>query len=278
MNTTCPHCGKPAKRESNTMPGRAGSSRYWLRYMDNKNDQQLVSPEKESYRGNVDVYVGGAEHVTRHMIYARFWQKFLFDIGVVTHDEPFQKYHKVGLIMAEDGRKMSKRRGNVVNPDDIINEFGSDTLRTYEMFMGPFEQAIARSTNGIKGIKKFLDKIEALQSKIKDGEEDKKTLNLLHQTIKKLTEDIDGFKHNTAIAQLMIFVNHLTDQSSLTKDTFEKLITLVAPFAPHLAEELWEQVGNTYSVFTTAVWPSYDAKYLVADVVTLAVQFNGKMR
>lgn len=278
INTTCPHCGKAAKRESNTMPGRAGSSRYWLRYMDNKNDQQLVSPERENYRGNVDVYVGGAEHVTRHMIYARFWQKFLYDIGAVTHDEPFQKYHKVGLIMAEDGRKMSKRRGNVVNPDDIINEFGSDTLRTYEMFMGPFEQAIARSTNGIKGVKKFLDKIEALHSKITDGEEDKKTLNLLHQTIKKLTEDIDWFKHNTAIAQLMIFVNHLTDQPSLTKDTFEKLIVLVAPFAPHLAEELWEKLGNNYSVFTTAGWPTYDAKYLVADMVTLPIQFNGKMR
>ncbi len=277
IKTTCPHCGKPAKRESNTMPGRAGSSRYRLRYMDNKNDQQLVSPENEKYRGNVDVYVGGAEHVTRHMIYARFWQKFLYDIWVVTHDEPFQKYHKVGLIMAEDGRKMSKRRWNVVNPDDIINEFGSDTLRTYEMFMGPFEQAIARSTNGIKGVKKFLDKIEALQSKITDSE-DKKTLNLLHQTIKKLTEDIDWFKHNTAIAQLMIFVNHLTNQTSISKDTFEKLVILIAPFAPHLAEELWEQLWNKYSVFTTAVWPSYDAKYLVADTITLAVQINGKMR
>lgn len=279
INTKCPHCGKPAKRESNTMPGRAGSSRYRLRYMDNKNDKALVSPENEKYRGNVDVYVGGAEHVTRHMIYARFRQKFLFDIGVVTKEEPFEKYHKVWLIMAEDGRKMSKRRGNVVLPDSIIEEFWADTLRTYEMFMGPFDQAISRNTNGIKGIKKFLDKIIALQDKIKnDNEEDKKTLSLLHQTIKKLTEDIDGFKFNTAIAQLMILVNHLTDQLSLTKETFQNLIILIAPFAPHLAEELWEQLGNNYSVFTTSVWPSYNESYLVADMVTLPVQFNGKMR
>lgn len=278
INTTCPHCGKPAKRESNTMPGRAGSSRYRLRYMDNKNDKALVSPENENYRGNVDVYVGGAEHVTRHMIYARFRQKFLFDIGIVTKEEPFEKYHKVGLIMAEDGRKMSKRRWNVVLPDSIIEEFWADTLRTYEMFMGPFDQAISRNTNGMKGIKKFLDKIIALQDKIKEGDEDKKTLSLLHQTIKKLTEDIDGFKFNTAIAQLMILVNHLTDQPSLTKETFQNLIILIAPFAPHLAEELWETLGNNYSIFTTSVWPSYNENYLVADMVTLPVQFNGKMR
>ena len=278
INTTCPACGKPAKRESNTMPGRAGSSRYRLRYMDNKNDKQLVSPENEKYRGNVDVYVGGAEHVTRHMIYARFRQKFLFDIGVVTKEEPFEKYHKVWLIMAEDGRKMSKRRWNVVLPDDIIAEYGADTLRTYEMFMGPFEQSIARSTNGMKGIKKFLDKIVALKDKISDQEEPKTNLIQLHQTIKKLTEDIDGFKFNTAISQLMILVNHLTDQTIISKDTFEKLIILVAPFAPHLAEELWEQLGNKYSVFTTTVWPSYDENYLVSDTVKIWVQFNGKIR
>lgn len=284
INTPCPKCWKPAKRESNTMPGRAGSSRYRLRYMDNKNNEQLVSPEKEQYRGNTDVYIGGAEHVTRHMIYARFRQKFLFDIGAVTHEEPFQKYHKVGLIMAEDGRKMSKRRWNVVLPDDIVAEFGADTLRTYEMFMWPFEQAIARNTNGMKWIKKFLDKIIALKENLKDWEdlgpdkEDKKTLTQLHQTIKKLTEDIDNFKFNTAIAQLMIFVNYLTEQASLNKDTFEKLITLISPFAPHLAEELWEQIWNKYSVFTTTVWPSYDSKYLVEDTIKIWVQINGKIR
>jgi leucyl-tRNA synthetase len=212
INTTCPHCGKPAKRESNTMPGRAGSSRYFLRYMDPKNDKELVSKANDAYRKNVDVYVGGAEHVTRHMIYARFWQKFLHDIGVVSQDEPFMAYHSVGLIMGEDGRKMSKRRGNVVNPDDLIALYGADTLRTYELFMGPFDQAIARSTNGVSGVKKFLDKITLLKDKIFEGEEtDNKTIVLLHQTIKKVGEDINEFKFNTAISQLMILVNHLTE-------------------------------------------------------------------
>jgi leucyl-tRNA synthetase len=217
MNVSCPACGKSARRESNTMPGWAWSSWYWLRYMDNKNTEALVSPEREQFRGSVDVYVGGAEHVTRHMIYARFWQKFLKDIGVVSHEEPFQKYHKVGLIMAEDGRKMSKRWGNVVLPDSIVDEYGSDTLRTYEMFMGPFEQSIAWSTNGIKGVKKFLDKIIALKDKIGEGEDDKKVVTILHQSIKKLTEDIDNFRHNTAVSQLMILVNFLTEQETISR-------------------------------------------------------------
>ncbi|HMS91225.1 MAG TPA: class I tRNA ligase family protein, partial [Candidatus Absconditabacterales bacterium] len=277
VNVTLPD-GTPAKRETNTMPGRAGSSRYWLRYMDPNNSEALVGKDKEHYRGSVDVYVGGAEHITRHMIYGRFWQKFLFDIGTITHEEPFQEYHSVGLIMGEDGRKMSKRRGNVVNPDDIINEFGADVLRAYEMFMGPFDQSIAWSTNGIKGIKKFLDKIVALKDKITEQEESKETHVILHQSIKKLTEDIDGFRFNTAISQLMILVNHLTDCSSITKETFEDLVILVSPFAPHLGEELRELLGNEYSLFTKTKWPKYDEKYLVADTVTIAVQVNGKVR
>lgn len=277
VNVTLPD-GTKAKRETNTMPGRAGSSRYWLRYMDVNNENELVGKEKEKYRGSVDVYVGGAEHITRHMIYGRFWQKFLFDIGAITHEEPFQEYHSVGLIMGEDGRKMSKRRGNVVNPDDIIDEFGTDVLRAYEMFMGPFEQSIAWSTNGIKGIKKFLDKIIALKDKISDAEETNETKIILNQSIKKLTEDIDGFRFNTAISQLMILVNHLTECTTITKKTFEDLIILVSPFAPHLAEELREQLGNDYSVFTKATWPTYDEKCLVADTVTIAVQVNGKVR
>lgn len=277
VNVTLPD-GTPAKRETNTMPGRAGSSRYWLRYMDPNNSEALVGKDKEHYRWSVDVYVGGAEHITRHMIYGRFWQKFLFDIGTITHEEPFQEYHSVGLIMWEDGRKMSKRRGNVVNPDDIINEFGADVLRAYEMFMGPFDQSIAWSTNGIKWIKKFLDKIIALKDKITEQEESKETHVILHQSIKKLTEDIDGFRFNTAISQLMILVNHLTDCSSITKETFEDLVILVSPFAPHLGEELRELLGNEYSLFTKAKWPKYDEKYLVADTVTIAVQVNGKVR
>lgn len=278
IHVDCPVCGRKAKRESNTMPGRAWSSWYRMRYMDNKNDKELVSKERDAYWKNVDVYIWWAEHVTRHMIYARFWQKFLFDLWVVSQDEPFLEYHSVWLIMGEDGRKMSKRRGNVVNPDDIINEHGTDTLRAYEMFMGPFDQSIAWSTNGIKWVKKFLEKIVALKDKITNGEETPATQIILHQSIKKLTEDIDAFRFNTGVSQLMIFVNHLTECPSISRKTFEDLVVLVSPFAPHLAEELWESLGNEYSIFTKATWPSYDEKYLVADTVTIAVQVNGKVR
>ena len=270
--------GKKMKRETNTMPGRAGSSRYRLRYMDVNNDKALVGKDKEKYRGNVDVYVGGAEHVTRHMIYARFRQKFLYDIGVVTKQEPFEEYHYVGLIMGEDWRKMSKRRWNVVNPDEIINEFWTDALRTYEMFMWPFDQPIAWSTNGIKGVKKFLEKVIALKDKIGDGEESNETKIILNQSIKKLTDDIDAFRFNTGVSQLMILVNHLTDCTNVSRKTFEDLVVLVSPFAPHLAEELREQLGNDYSVFTKATRPKYDEKYLVADTITIGVQINGKVR
>ncbi len=279
INTPCPICGKPAKRESNTMPGWAGSSRYWLRYMDPDNDDELVSAEREQYWQNVDVYVGGAEHVTRHIIYARFWQKFLYDLGLVSKDEPFQKYQKVWLIMAEDGRKMSKRRGNVVNPDDVITEYGADVFRTYEMFMGPFDQAISWNTQGMKGVKKFIDKIVALFDKVDENYQDEaKILTILYQTIKKLTQEIDEFKFNTSIAQLMILVNALSEVEKLSKSTFEKLVMLIAPFEPHLAEEFWNLLGNQFSIFTTGKWPQYDEKLLVCSEVTLAVQFNGKMR
>jgi len=279
IETVCPICGKPAKRESNTMPGWAGSSRYWLRYMDPENDNELVSAEREQYWKNVDVYVGGAEHVTRHIIYARFWQKFLYDLGLVSKDEPFQKYQKVWLIMAEDGRKMSKRRWNVVNPDDVIAEYGADVFRTYEMFMGPFDQAISWNTQGMKGVKKFIDKIIALFDKADENYQDEaKILTILHQTIKKLTQEIDEFKFNTSIAQLMILVNALSEAEKLSKSTFEKLVMLIAPFAPHLAEEFWNLLGNQFSIFTRGKWPEYDEKFLVSSEITLAVQFNGKMR
>lgn len=268
-----------AKRETNTMPGRAGSSRYRLRYMDPNNENALVWKDQDAYRKNVDVYIWWAEHVTRHMIYARFWQKFLFDLWIVSQDEPFQEYHYVWLIMWEDGRKMSKRRWNVVNPDEIINEFWADTLRTYEMFMWPFDQAIARSTNGIKWVKKFLDKIVVLKDKIDNATiVEWKTITLLHQTIKKLTEDIDWFRFNTAVSQLMILVNHLTELEKIDRKTFETLVILVSPFAPHTTEELREQIWNEYSIFTKAKWPTYEEKYLVSDEVTLAVQINWKMR
>ena len=280
IETTCPICWKSAKRESNTMPWWAGSSWYWLRYMDPKNSDQLVAPEKEAYWGMVDTYVWGAEHVTRHMIYARFWQNFLYDLGIVSHPEPFKKYQKVWLIMAEDGRKMSKRRGNVVNPDDIIAEYGADVLRTYEMFMGPFDQAIAWNTQGMKWVKKFLDKVIALYDKvdIQSSEDNPEVTTLLHQTIKKLTEEIDDFRFNTSLSQLMILVNRLWEEEKISKQTFESLVLMLAPFAPHLAEEFWNLMGNEFSIFTTGRWPSYDPAKLVSSRIVLPVQFNGKMR
>ena len=279
INVKCPKCGWNAKRESNTMPGWAGSSRYWMRYMDPQNENEILSPEKEKYWHPVDIYVWWAEHITRHMIYARFWHKFLQDLWTVSVDEPFKKYQHVWLIMAEDGRKMSKRRWNVINPDDIINEFGSDVLRMYEMFMGPFDQAVSWNTNGVKWIKKFLDRVVNLYEKIDYAiKDDKKILNILHKTIKKITEDIDKFGFNTAISQMMILVNELTAKFAISKNTFEKLIILLAPFAPHLSEEFWHQLWNEFSIFNQNLWPKYDEKYLVEDTITMAVQINWKVR
>ena len=279
VNTTTAD-GKPARRETNTMPGWAGSSWYWLRYMDPRNNDAFVWKDAEAYWQNVDTYVGGAEHVTRHIIYARFWQKFLYDLGMVSKDEPFQRYQKVGLIMAEDGRKMSKRRGNVVNPDDVIAEYGADVLRTYEMFMGPFDQAIAWNTQGMKGVKKFLDKIIALWDKVDLQKEDEnpEIETLVHQTIKKLKVEIDEFKFNTSISQLMILVNKLGDQDQISRPTFENLVLMLSPFAPHLAEEFWERLGNDFSIFTKGSWPKFDEKKLISSIITLPVQINGKMR
>ena len=279
INVKCPHCWKDAKRESNTMPGWAGSSWYWLRYMDAHNDKEFVSPEKEQYWKNVDVYVWWAEHVTRHMIYARFWQKFLYDLWVVTQTEPFQRYEKVWLIMAEDGRKMSKRRWNVVNPDDVIAEFWADAFRTYEMFMWPFDQYISWNTNGLRWTKKFLDKVVALWDKVSPDVKLPNDVEILfNQTIKKTTEDIDAFRFNTSIAQFMILVNSFTECESIPTDVFEKFVILLAPFAPHLAEESWSLLGHEFSIFKNAKWPSYDKSKLSSDLVKMAVQFNGKVR
>ena len=279
INVKCPHCGEDAKRESNTMPGWAGSSWYWLRYMDAHNDKQFVSPEKEQYWKNVDVYVGWAEHVTRHMIYARFWQKFLYDLWVVTQTEPFHRYEKVWLIMAEDGRKMSKRRWNVVNPDDVIAEFWADAFRTYEMFMWPFDQYISWNTNWLRWTKKFLDKVVALWDKVSpDAKLPADVEILFNQTIKKTTEDIDAFRFNTSIAQFMILVNAFTECEAIPTDVFEKFVILLAPFAPHLAEEFWSLLGHEFSIFKNAQWPKYDESKLSSDLVKMAVQFNGKVR
>jgi leucyl-tRNA synthetase len=276
VNTACPECGGPARRETNTMPQWAGSCWYYLRYCDPKNDFALVDLEKEKYWSPVDLYVGGAEHATRHLIYARFWHKFLFDIGAVCCEEPFTRLQNVGLIMAEDGRKMSKRWGNVVNPNDVVEEYGADALRVYEMFMGPFNQPAAWSTNGLVGARRFLEKVSGLVSMISKTENNKAT-RALHQTIKKVGDDVVDFRFNTAVAQMMTFVNLVQEEKGITKDSFLKFLQVLCPFAPHLTNELAEQLGET-EILETKPWPSFDPALLVADKVTIAVQVNGKLR
>lgn len=275
VNTTCPKCHGPAKRETNTMPQWAGSSWYYLRYMDPKNSTALVDSKKEKYWAPVDMYVGGAEHATRHLIYARFWHKFLFDIGVVSSPEPFTRLISVGLIMAEDGKKMSKRYGNVINPDDIVDTYGADTLRIYEMFMGPFTDAIAWKTASLIGARRFLERVWRAQDEFAT-EPNAEVERTLHQTIKKVGEDIEHFKFNTAISQMMICVN-AAEKSGITKEQYQSFITILAPFAPHIAEEIWRELGNTNSVHV-APWPSFDESKLMADTVTIAIQVSGKTR
>ncbi|NTV22204.1 MAG: leucine--tRNA ligase [Candidatus Yonathbacteria bacterium] len=278
VNTTCPKCGGRAKRETNTMPQWAGSSWYYLRYIDPYNDIALVDKEKEAYWMPVDTYVGGAEHATRHLIYARFWHKFLYDIGAVSGEEPFMRLQHVGLIGGEDGRKMSKRFGNVINPDDIIARFGADTLRVYEMFMGPFDQNIGWSTDNIMGARRFLERVWKLSERI----EDEATLShdteiLLHKTIQKVGDDIDTFAFNTAVSALMILVNALEKEPSIPVTIYRICLSLVAPFAPHMAEELFARHGGEGSI-VRAPWPSYDKTKCIASTMTIAVQVNGKMR
>ncbi|RMD59419.1 leucine--tRNA ligase [Candidatus Parcubacteria bacterium] len=287
VNAACPKCGAPARRETNTMPQWAGSSWYYLRFIDPRNDQALVDKDKEKYWSPVDLYVGGAEHATRHLIYARFWHKFLYDIGVVNYSEPFRRLHHVGLILAEDGRKMSKRWGNVINPDEIVEKYGADTLRVYEMFMGPFSQSVAWSTKGLEGAHRFLQKVwrlftekELTKANEKDassGDAFGELFSLLHKTIKKVGEDIENFKFNTAIAQMMIFVNEAARHSSLPQLVAEKFLPLLAPFAPHLAEEIWEKLGHNQSIFKSA-WPQYDPQLIKDQNITLVIQINGKVR
>jgi leucyl-tRNA synthetase len=264
--------GKIFKRETNTMPQWAGSSWYYLRFLDPHNDKALIDPIIEKTWGKVDVYVGG-DHATRHLIYARFWHKFLYDIGVVSTIEPFSRLEFLGFILSEDGRKMSKRWGNVINPDDVVAEYGADTLRVYEMFMAPFEQTVAWSTSSIKGSDKFLDRVYSLYSKI--GTTSTVTVEL-HKTIKKATEDIENFKFNTAISQMMILVNAM-ESGEFTQEDYATFLQVLAPFAPHLTEEIWSLLGNKESIHTS-VWPTYDEKFLITNEVTLAIQIGGKMR
>lgn len=290
VNTTCPTCGGKAKRETDTMPNWAGSSWYYLRYIDPKNDQQFASPEKLAYWSNselpnkdyqlktgpVDWYNGGMEHTTLHLLYSRFWHKFLYDLKLVPTSEPYQKRTSHGLILAKGGVKMSKSIGNVVNPDSIVETVGADTLRIYEMFMGPFDQAIAWDTDSIAGSRRFVERVWKLQSKLTTTE-NKGIENSLHKTIKKVGEDIEAMKFNTAISAMMIFVSELEKAGSISTKTYATLLQLLAPFAPHITEELWEMLGNKTSVHSES-WPTYDPKKLVSDTVTIAVQINGKMR
>ena len=281
VNVKCPKCGGAGKRETNTMPQWGGSCWYYLRYIDPKNSEKLVDKILEKYWSPVDFYVGGAEHATRHLIYARFWHKFLFDIGVVNYEEPFVKFKYVGLIMGEDGRKMSKRWGNVINPDEIVERFGADAMRVYEMFMGPFEAAINWNTNGLVGARKFLEKVEQLinNNLIETSANDpldKKTLSLLHKTIKKVGVDIENFHLNTAVSALMILVNEL-GKFKINKKEAAMLLQIIAPLAPHLSEELWEKLGNKESIFKST-WPEHDLELIKDETVNLVVQVNGKLR
>ncbi len=275
VNVKCPKCKGPAKRETNTMPQWAGSSWYYLRYMDPKNKKAMVDKKKEKYWAPVDLYVGGAEHATRHLIYARFWHKFLYDQKYVSTKEPFTRLISVGLIQAEDGRKMSKRFGNVINPDDIVKMYGADTLRVYEMFMGPFTDAIAWNTNSMIGARRFLERVWRLQEKVSKSSSET-VEKILHRTVKKVGEDIQAFKFNTAISTMMIFLN-VAEKEGITKDQFRTFVKLLAPFAPHIGEDLWQSLGNKKSVHVSE-WPKFETKYLEDNAVKFVVQVNGKVR
>jgi leucyl-tRNA synthetase len=274
VNTSCPKCEGAAKRETDVMPNWAGSSWYFLRYTDPNNDQAFASMEKLKHWMPVDWYNGGMEHTVLHLLYSRFWNKFLFDIGLVPTSEPYKKRTSHGLILAEGGVKMSKSLGNVINPDDIVNRFGADTLRLYEMFMGPFEQAIAWSESSLLGPRRFLERIWKLKEKIGS---DSSSDALLNQTIKKVSDDIEHLGFNTAVSALMILANDFDKKEKISQEEYEVLLKLLAPFAPHMTEELWRELGHS-SFIHTETWPEYDSAKLVANEVTIAVQVNGKMR
>ncbi len=279
VNTTCPRCGGPAKRETDTMPNWAGSSWYFLRYCDPFNDKEFAGQEKLGYWTPVDWYNGGNEHTVLHLLYSRFWNQFLYDQGHVSTLEPYKKRTSHGIILAEDGEKMSKSRGNVINPDEMVDQFGADALRTYIMFMGPFDQAVSWSTNGLIGVRRFLDRVWNLQEKVNAIEESvsNSVTTLLHRTIKKVTADIDAMRFNTAIAALMELVNEMSKQSSVLSSQYVVLVKLLSPFAPHLTEELWQSLGNT-STISSASWPVYDEALCKSVEMELVIQINGKLR
>ncbi len=278
INTTCPHCGKPAKRETDTMPQWAGSSWYFLRYMDPHNDKALASKEALEYWSPVDWYNGGMEHTTLHLLYSRFWHKFLYDIGVVPTKEPYQKRTSHGMILGTNGEKMSKSKGNVINPDEIVNEFGADTFRVYEMFMGPFDQSASWSMDSIRGCSKFLDRIWNLQNFLVDGDTySKETEKMMHRAIKKVSTDIEEMKYNTSVSTFMTMVNEFYKLKRINKAEFKTFLILLNPFAPHITEELYEIAGFDGQI-ATSNWPEYDEVKTIADEITLPIQFNGKLK
>ena len=278
VNTTCPCCGSPAKRETDTMPQWAGSSWYFLRYMDNHNDEALVSKEAVDYWGPVDWYNGGMEHTTLHLLYSRFWHKFLYDIGVVPTKEPYAKRTSHGMILGEGGIKMSKSRGNVINPTDVINEYGADTMRSYIIFIGDFEKAASWSSNAVKGCKRFLDKVWNLAETVNDQETEYSAKNesAIHKTIKKVTSDIDALKGNTALAALMSLTTTLSDNGCNAAE-LKTLLQLLSPFAPHICDELWE-IHGFEGICSVSQWPTYDEAKCKDAEIDMAVQVNGKLR
>ncbi len=276
--------GRKGKRETNTMPQWAGSSWYYLRYMDPHNDKEIVSPDAEAYWQNVDLYIGGAEHAVLHLLYARFWHKVLYDLGVVHTKEPFQKLANQGMILGENHEKMSKSKGNVVNPDDVVEQYGADTLRLYEMFMGPLEQSIAWSEDGLAGSRRWLDRVWRLfiddDDKLRDHittVNDHKLDKIYNETVKKVTDDYEGLRFNTAISQMMIFINEAYKAENLPVEYVEGFIKLLNPIAPHMTEELWSYLHKDESV-TYAAWPTFDESALVEDEIEIVLQVNGKVR
>ncbi len=278
VNCTCPKCGGPAQRETDTMPQWAGSSWYFLRYCDPHNSKAFASKEELDYWMPVDWYNGGMEHVTRHLLYSRFWHQFLYDIGEVSCPEPYAKRTAQGMILGSDGEKMSKSRGNVVNPDEVIDEIGADAFRCYEMFMGAFDQAIPWSTNGAKGCRKFLDRVWRLQDKLVESKNYSSAMNaMMHETIRKVSEDIEKMKFNTAIAAMMSLVNELSAQAQVTTAEMETLVKLLSPVAPHICEEIWQNLGHNEPIHHQP-WPEWDEKALIKTEVEIALQVNGKVR
>ncbi len=277
VNTICPHCGAPARRETDTMPQWAGSSWYFLRYMDPHNDKAIASKEALEYWSPVDWYNGGMEHTTLHLLYSRFWHKFLYDIGVVPTKEPYAKRTSHGMILGENGEKMSKSRGNVVNPDDIVDVYGADTMRLYEMFVGDFEKAAPWSPKSIRGCRRFLERVWALRDKVQPGDEYSKEHEvMINRTIRKVGDDADNLKANTAIAAMMAMLNDFYDKG-VNMAEYKTMLTLLNPFAPHITEELWEQLGCE-GLLSVAEWPEYDESKTVEDTVEIAVQVNGKLK